>query len=232
MIWIAGVFSPRHLVARGVPQGTVGSASDSRSVAGMILIDVDDTSSVTKVLRFVPSRQEKPPIRLSRSPKGTRMAQTYEDGAFSLFEPATGDVTYSRRMTQKNTTPVFRDEESILIVTRGGTRIATGSIADSAESDLVTTSEAIQALDCKGERLAVATRDGRITVYDSATGTKVQGLQETEKVLNIELSRDGRLLACGAPGGKLVLWRLRQRAEPEGRKESATSQKADATHMN
>ena len=59
-----------------------------------------------------------------------------------------------------------------------------------------------------GELLAIS-REGRVSLWDVEQGTRLRALRIDGSVLPIAFSPNGRFLAAGIHGGRVVVWGLR-----------------------
>jgi DNA-binding SARP family transcriptional activator/WD40 repeat protein len=93
--------------------------------------------------------------------------------------------------------------------TAGGLQAAVVQTAPGLDRIIRYRSPAVRtAADRSGHRLAVASQDGTVTIYEIATGRAVRTLKWPRPRENATFSGDGRLVAAGGFDGQVVIWDL------------------------
>jgi WD40 repeat protein len=148
------------------------------------------------------------PYRLRFSPDGRRVAAWCSDRKLRLWDRATGAEVKKVDAVGEWLLEFAADGRSFVM---GGNSVRIIETATSGERLRLRPIASASALAYSPDNrlLACGCGDGRVVVFDAATGEKVaQWRGRLGAVEGLAFSRDGRLLASGGVNGLILVWRL------------------------
>ena len=118
----------------------------------------------------------------------------------TIFVPATNPATYA----------TFTPDERYVLVANGATSLLMDPQTDQVVQTFTGHAANITraAFSPNGQRLATASLDGTVRLWDVATGAQLQLYAVSGRVYDVEIAPDGRTLLTGSSSGLAQLWDL------------------------